>query len=459
MNSKYDLKSNCKNCSKFTDTQVPEFPHPGFRLRLLGVLIGALTINIGFAWFVSPWIHDTFIHPLHLDEAPEIALETLLSSGCFLPLLLLVTWPFIRSEINWLRGEFKNRNCRIYYKKLKTTLIAQEIKDVEPYLHLLHEQLAGALKDTETGVLAIIERLNALHGVSTNQVDRIQESMVNGMSLMEIMRDQSNQNNQVINILKNYVTEQTNELVFNHNRIQVLAKQMDELSPLVDSISEIAKQTNLLALNAAIEAARAGESGRGFAVVADEVRKLSSLTSQAAENIEHKISLATKSAEEELAAANSALEEQKTESELERIIEEISTMENRFTQGSNVLLSVINAVDSGNKDIITRLSETFGFLQYQDVFRQRVEQVQLALNELNQHLQQVNVAMESSLEEFMEENSCQTTPTSAIITPSLQERMAGQKNTYVMHSQRETHASIDGKAPSNDANRPKIELF
>ncbi|WP_278287242.1 methyl-accepting chemotaxis protein, partial [Cellulosilyticum ruminicola] len=49
------------------------------------------------------------------------------------------------------------------------------------------------------------------------------------------------------------------------------AKEIDEMTVLIKSISE---QTNLLALNAAIEAARAGAAGRGFAVVADEIRKL-----------------------------------------------------------------------------------------------------------------------------------------------------------------------------------------
>jgi twitching motility protein PilJ len=68
-------------------------------------------------------------------------------------------------------------------------------------------------------------------------------------------------------------------------RIKRLGESTQEISEIVELISDITEQTNILALNAAIQAASAGEAGRGFTVVAEEVQRLAERSSEATKQI------------------------------------------------------------------------------------------------------------------------------------------------------------------------------
>ncbi len=108
--------------------------------------------------------------------------------------------------------------------------------------------------------------------------------------------------------------------------MELIKTSSDQISEIIQVISEIASQTNLLALNAAIEAARAGEHGMGFAVVADEVRKLAERSNQAAGEISSLIKESSQRVNE-----GGQLSEETGES-LKKIVEGVDATANKIAE-------------------------------------------------------------------------------------------------------------------------------
>jgi len=81
------------------------------------------------------------------------------------------------------------------------------------------------------------------------------------------------------------ITETVEDVSNTNKAITELSTEVEQISSILNIITEISGQTNLLALNATIEAARAGEAGKGFAVVANEVKSLAQKTAEATNQI------------------------------------------------------------------------------------------------------------------------------------------------------------------------------
>lgn len=327
----------------------------------------------------------------------------------------------------------------------RNTRIEEEATSGKQLIDILNSQLTDCLSDSEAGCATIIEALNNIYQEGIQQSSLIANSRENSDKISQKLQAQSTRNIALVEFLRTSLAEQSKLLQTNLHRTERLSKEVESLIPLVGVIANIASNTNLLALNAAIEAARAGESGRGFAVVADEVRGLSAQTAEAADSISDKIMRAVDGVKNELANAQQALDEQVDNSKIEQVVEDLSAMESVLTESEGLLKQTFHTVNQGNDAIVTRLSEALGYMQFQDVMRQRIEQVCGSFGVIKECIDDLAEGAASSDEKWEPKVEVST-------------HLSNLSKSYVMKKQHESHASVVGEDVTHEE-RPNIELF
>ena len=146
-------------------------------------------------------------------------------------------------------------------------------------------------------------------------------------------------------------------------RIKRLGESTQEISEIVELISDITEQTNILALNAAIQAASAGEAGRGFTVVAEEVQRLAERSSEATKQI----SAIVKTIQTDTGGAVAAMEKS-TEGVVEgarlsdaagQALNEIETVTNNLAQ----LIQAISSATAAQTEVASTVSRNMQQIQ------------------------------------------------------------------------------------------------
>ncbi|MGJ7910778.1 methyl-accepting chemotaxis protein [Neobacillus sp. LXY-1] len=131
-------------------------------------------------------------------------------------------------------------------------------------------------------------------------------------------------------------------------KVQELGNLSQEISQIIDVITNIAEQTNLLALNAAIEAARAGESGKGFAVVAEEVRKLAEQSKDSAAKISTIVSSIQVNTSNTVNSANKGMDDVNTGI---LVVDEARIVFNRIVQSIQDVTEQIQEVSAASQQM------------------------------------------------------------------------------------------------------------
>jgi|HubBroStandDraft_1064217.scaffolds.fasta_scaffold19926_3 methyl-accepting chemotaxis protein len=325
-------------------------------------------------------------------------------------------------------------------------VLQREARDCGLYTQVLREQIGDSLSESEREVVAALEQMSRLIDRSNQEKEHIARSVDSGRSLADSTQARVATNKKLIGAIQTQLEAQLAEMRSNFDRIRQMSGEVCSLTPLIKVITSIAQQTNLLALNAEIEAARAGGAGRGFSVVAMEVRKLAVLASKAAADISDKIKATCGNVSSELKSAQEALSRTEANAAMNHLIVDLDAMQQEFSHNSQLLFDVINGVDSSYGEMVGRLSDAMGHIQFQDVMRQRMGNVQEALKDLSD---QVQVLAEK--------------PDDAKWDGTLDQTFKGlldaQMSKYRMASQTATHIAVSGGAAEADYSRPAIELF
>jgi methyl-accepting chemotaxis protein len=312
---------------------------------------------------------------------------------------------------------------------------------------ILQGHVRAAESTSASAVMQMMDRLTDVHVRCNALQDELSAAATQTRNLTDDTQKQALAQASALNCLQQHEQHFSAATQSHQQLVASLMTQVKQLTPLASLITDIARQTNLLAINAAIEAARAGKEGAGFKVVAEEVRRLSNQTAQAAQQIAAGIQAVAQT--HELADAQQpqgALDM----SDLTRIEQEIREMGATPGVVAAQLRGLSEEMNNSMAVIRDNLVDVLGNMQFQDINRQMLEQVDHSLQGLSGHCE--------ALRQPASDGSARNHP------QALEQLMHQWLGHYVMDAQRIVHASQasdDDQAQQAAAggNATRIEFF
>ena len=371
---------------------------------------------------------------------------------CYVGVAAAATWALVPTQwcAPWLQsiGHLAITTASLYWvgrrlARKKTaasdTAWSAELQDFGPSLGILQRQVRAGIQRSETGVMGAVAGLGDIQHLSAGLHGEASSAIEHSNTITQQLQQLSAESQQALRTLQSHQNQLSQQQAIKDAEVVQAMQDVAGLTPMVGLITDIAKQTHLLSFNAAIEAARAGNTGNGFKIVATEVRRLAQQTTQAAKQIEQGITKVQAAVRRNSHSDSAYLQDML--SSMQVVQDLLARNVDHSGQLGPYLQQLSLGMDQGTQAIRERVVDTLGHMQFQDVLRQILEQVERALEMLANHAQALHAAQLDGQMPHMQ----------------LGQMMRDWEDSYVMLDQRLSHQ--DAATPAAQQEGPKIELF
>ena len=312
--------------------------------------------------------------------------------------------------------------------------VAAELDRYREVTEILRRQVQGAVAETEAAALELVRRMDAVDGGMGALRQVLVTAQQEAGRLTAAGSGEVGAMQGAVATLRTRLLERTAQIRDDHDVYRRIASEAEDFAAAVSAIGRIASQTRLLALNATIEAARAGEAGKGFAVVAGEVRVLAGEAARVAEGVAQGIGRLREVTRLRLSDALDSEEEDRL---LATAAQHAEAAERAFGRLADNASGTLAALEASGEAVAAHVTQALAGAQFQDIVRQRLQQVCRDMERLGLHA--------AWLGEALKEIRAVEPVQNAILDP--------MQDAYVMDRQRVAHGDA---APRGG---PAIELF
>jgi methyl-accepting chemotaxis protein len=249
-------------------------------------------------------------------------------------------------------------------------------------------KLQEVVTDTEDSATNIIGQVRQLYDSANTVVVYLESSSLQANSMGKDIVESVGH----LMEIGQFIEELPQKMERDLTGIQIVMKEIKELSELVGAVQAISMQSHLLAINAAIEGSHAGPSGAAFRIVAQEMRKLASNSSGVADRIKAGLKRARDVVE---GGMTQSIEE--SSRHLERVSNaavSIHKLQDNFEDMSQYFKMRFAVVTKHNEELAVKISDVLGHIQYQDVVSQCIGRLRVASAQRNEFLQSALTQLE-----------------------------------------------------------------